>query len=82
MVELYQKKIFKMKKIYFSILLLFLTGCADKTGFTLHYYSECHGEYDYYGVYHEVCPNNLIDYKTLRIKDKVKKDDGQCLQCN
>jgi len=75
-----------MKKIIFLIPLFFL-GCADKTGFTLRYYDECYGEYDYYGVYHEVCPHNLIDYKTIKaipkkIKDNLKKDNGQCLQCN
>jgi hypothetical protein len=82
-----------MKKIYLFTLLLFLTGCADKTGFTLHYYSGCYGEYDYYGEYREVCPHNLIDYKTIKaIPEKLKKqiakdkettkDNGQCLQCN
>jgi hypothetical protein len=77
-----------MKKLYFFILtILFLTSCADKTGFTMHYYSECHGEYDYYGVYREVCPNNFIEYKTIKnfskkIKNKLKKDNNQCLQCN
>jgi len=36
-----------MKKIFILIPLFFL-GCADKTGFTLKYYDECYGEYDYY----------------------------------
>jgi len=88
LIKLYQKKNLKMKKLYLFILLLFfLTGCADKTGFTLHYYSDCHGEYDYYGVYHEVCPHNIINCKTIeaipgKIKNSIKKDNGQCLQCN
>jgi len=73
-----------MKKIFFLIPLFFL-GCADKTGFTLRYYDECYGEYDYYGVYKEVCPHNLIDYKTIKeLPHKIKIDnkDNQCLQCN
>jgi len=64
-----------MKKIYLFILLIFfLAGCADKTGYTLRYYDECHGEYDAYGVYREVCPHNVIECGC--------KKDRKCLDCN
>jgi hypothetical protein len=74
-----------MKKIlFFIILALFLSGCIDKKGISLHYYPECHENYDLYGVYYENCENNICDFvKKGNITTCVEKKNRKiCLDCN
>jgi hypothetical protein len=59
---------------FFIILALFLTGCVNKKGISLNYYPECKEYYDYYGVYHKECENNICNFK--------KKKKNLCLNCN
>jgi hypothetical protein len=69
----------KISKSLLIILPLFFIGCVNKKGVSLNYYPGCHEYYDYYGVYHEKCDNNIynFDYK----KDK-KELPPVCLDCN
>jgi hypothetical protein len=66
-----------MRILLFFLLIFLLGGCVNKEGISLKYYDNCHPEYDYYGTYHYVCPDNIVNFKN-------KKNDSpkDCLQCN
>jgi IMP cyclohydrolase len=70
-----------MKQAGFFLIImipLFFIGCVDKEGISLKYYPECHEYYDYYGVYHEKCDNNIYNFKTKKKRNAVPL----CLDCN
>jgi hypothetical protein len=64
-----------LKYLLFIILSILLTSCVNNKGISLKYYDNCTPYYDLYGVYHEECTNNVINYK------KEEKNIGDCLQC-
>jgi hypothetical protein len=66
-------------KYLFLIIPLFFIGCVNKKGISLKYYPECKEYYDYYGVYHEKCENNV--YNTGSKKER-KQLPPVCLDCN
>jgi len=60
----------KILTILFSILLF--SGCANKHGISLKYYSDCEEYYDLQGYYHKDCgKDDLMTYEEI----KVKKDE-------
>jgi len=63
-------------KVLLLLITLVFVGCVNKTGISANYYDRCHTEYDMYGNYKTVCPDNFYEYK------KNKTDKKDCLQCN
>jgi hypothetical protein len=65
-----------MKKIsLFSLLLLVsFSGCVNKHGVSLKYYSDCKEYYDLQGFYHKECgEDDLVTYEQM--KDVIKKKE-------
>jgi len=67
-----------MKKILFLIPLFFIS-CVNKQGISLKYYPECKEYYDYYGVYHKKCENNIYNFDSEKNKNSPPPI---CLDCN
>ncbi len=61
------------------IIPLFFAGCVNKKDISLKYYPDCHEYYDYYGVYHKECDNNIYNFDDNK---KKKKLPPVCLDCN
>ncbi len=62
-----------------SIMLLFVTflfsGCLNKHGVSLHYYSDCQEYYDLQGYYHKKCgDDDVVTYKEIKKAFKIKKE--------
>jgi hypothetical protein len=71
-----------MKKIYLYITLvsLFLSGCVNKHGISLKYYSDCKEYYDLQGYYHKECgDDDIITYKGTKefIQESAKSLSGE-----
>jgi len=66
-----------MKKLHVFVLLLLafvFTGCVNKHGVSLKYYSDCKEYYDYDGYYHKECgEDDIVTYE--EIKKPFKTDD-------
>ncbi len=66
-----------MKKLFFLILLftLFLfSGCVNRHGVSIKYYSDCKEYYDMQGYYHKECgDDDVVTYKELHHAIKKKK---------
>ncbi|MBA1437994.1 MAG: hypothetical protein FAF05_03230 [Epsilonproteobacteria bacterium] len=66
-------------KIIVPLLLLltfFQTGCVNKHGISLKYYSDCKEYYDLQGFYHKECgDDDIVTYKQMRnaFKEKTKE---------
>jgi len=43
-------------------------GCVNKRGVSATYYNDCKEYYDYQGVYHKACDDNVIEYKEVKEK--------------
>jgi len=69
-----------MKKLYFLIILgAVFSGCVNKHGVSLKYYSDCKEYYDLQGYYHKECgDDDIVTYKAIRnvLKRKDKKPKG------
>ncbi len=55
----------------------FLSGCVNKHGISMKYYSDCKEYYDLQGYYHKECgKDDAITYKEVKeaFKNKNKKD--------
>lgn len=50
--------------IFFT--LIFFMGCVNKRGVSATYYNDCKEYYDYQGVYHKACDDNVIEYKEVK----------------
>jgi len=62
--------------VLFSI--LFMTGCVNKHGISLKYYSDCKEYYDLQGYYHKECgEDDIITYKEIHQALKKKKEEPQ-----
>ncbi len=70
------KKIFSF--IFLFIFIIMLSGCINKQGISLNYYPECKEYYDYYGVYHKKCENNIYNFDS-KTKNQLPP---VCLDCN
>ena len=55
---------------------LFFTGCVNKHGFSMKYYSDCKEYYDLQGYYHKECgDDDIITYKEM--KNAIKKKEAE-----
>ena len=64
--------------LFFLTCTLFFSGCLNKHGIALKYYSDCKEYYDLQGYYHKECgEDDIITYKELGKKFKVKKKQSQ-----
>lgn len=56
-----------MKTILIFLTALLLQGCLyfNERGVSGRYYNGCREYYDVMGVYHKVCDENIVDYKTV-----------------
>jgi len=55
---------------------LFFTGCLNKHGISLKYYSDCKEDYDLQGYYHKECgKDDLVTYEEL--KKAIKKKEPE-----
>ena len=68
-----------MKFLIFITLLLLFSGCINKHGISLKYYSDCKEYYDVQGFYHKKCgDDDIVTYKSVKDKFKFRKlDDVQ-----
>lgn len=60
-----------MRYFLLTIITLIFSGCFNKNGISLKYYSECDEYYDMQGYYHNKCgKDDLISYEELGKKSK------------
>jgi len=76
-----------MKKILLALpTLLLLSGCVNKHGVSMKYYSDCKEYYDLEGNYHKECgEDDIFTYKGVKeaLSTEKEKDDtiyGEPLQ--
>ena len=70
-----------MKTLTFIFITLLLSGCVNKHGVSLKYYSECKEYYDMQGYYHKECgEDDIVTYKG--VKDSVEKGVDYLLEDN
>ena len=70
------KKILYLISIIFSLFLL--SGCVNKHGVSLKYYSDCKEYYDMQGYYHKDCgEDDIITYKAIGDALKEEKKEPQ-----
>ena len=63
-----------IKLILLLLFTIFVTGCVNKHGISLKYYSDCKEYYDMQGYYHKKCgDDDIITYKEM--KNALKKKD-------
>ena len=69
-----------MKKILYLISIIFtlflFSGCVNKHGVSLKYYSDCKEYYDMQGYYHKDCgEDDIVTYKAIgdALKEKEKE---------
>ena len=58
-----------MKAIFFLTIIttLFFSGCVNKHGISLKYYSDCKEYYDVQGYYHKECgDDDVVTYKQIK----------------
>ena len=70
----------RMKRKFFLLVLpLFVSGCFNEHGVSLHYYSDCEEYYDAQGYYHKKCDKDLVQYKELKeaLKPAQNPKNGQ-----
>jgi len=62
-----------IKIILLTLALLLFSGCFNKNGISLKYYSECEEYYDMQGYYHKKCgKDDIVSYE--EIKEVFKKE--------
>ena len=55
-----------IKLILLLLFTIFATGCVNKHGISLKYYSDCKEYYDMQGYYHKKCgDDDIITYKAM-----------------
>ena len=55
---------------------LFFTGCVNKHGISMKYYSDCKEYYDLQGYYHKECgDDDIVTYKEMKNLIKRKKPE-------
>jgi hypothetical protein len=64
-----------IKIILLTITLFFTSGCMNKNGISLKYYSECEEYYDMQGYYHKKCgDDDFVSYEQIKEVFKKKKE--------
>jgi hypothetical protein len=66
--------------LFFTLTTLFFTGCINKHGVSLKYYSNCKEYYDLQGYYHKECGNDdIVTYKEGAefLKESAKSMSGK-----
>ena len=68
-----------MKKFSFLFglfIVMLLSGCVNKHGVSMKYYSDCKEYYDLQGYYHKECgEDDVVTYE--QVKDVFKRKDTQ-----
>ena len=71
-----------MKKVWIFFLFVgmlpFISGCVNKHGISLRYYSDCKEYYDIEGLYHKDCgDDDIVTYEEIkkRFKKEKKRED-------
>jgi len=70
-----------MKIILYIVMVFstfFLSGCLNKHGISMKYYSDCKEYYDVQGYYHKECgKDDIITYKELdkKVTNLIKKKE-------
>ena len=55
---------------------LFFSGCVNKHGVSIKYYSDCKEYYDLQGYYHKECgDDDVVTYKAM--KEAIKKKEAE-----
>jgi len=54
-----------MIKYLFIVSLFLLSGCTNKNGISMKYYSDCNEYYDLQGYYHKECGDDIVTYKDI-----------------
>jgi len=67
-----------MKNILYLFILLgfllFFSGCVNKHGISMKYYSDCKEYYDLQGYYHKECgEDDIVTYKEIKEALKTKE---------
>ena len=71
------------KTILFTtfIMIITMSGCVNKHGIALKYYSECKEYYDYQGGYHKECgEDDVVTYEEIKEKFKKKEKDPNLIE--
>ncbi len=64
----------KWLPLFALLTLTLLSGCVNKHGISLYYYSDCKEYYDLGGMYHKECgDDDIITYKEIEKKFKKEK---------
>ena len=71
-----------MKKILLALpTLLLLSGCVNKHGVSMKYYSDCKEYYDLEGNYHKECgEDDIFTYKDVKKALTKKKKDTTVIE--
>jgi hypothetical protein len=73
-----------MKKLHVFVLLLLafiFTGCVNKHGVSLKYYSDCKEYYDLQGYYHKECgEDDIVTYEEVKDAFKEEKKDENLIE--
>jgi len=68
-----------MIKILLFLFMLFFSGCVNKHGISLKYYSDCEEYYDLQGYYHKDCgKDDVMTYKEMH--SKIQKLKGRVFE--
>ena len=63
----------KKRLLLFGLTIFVFTGCVNKHGVSLKYYSDCKEYYDLQGFYHKECgEDDIVTYK--EVKDAFKEE--------
>ncbi|MDD2906898.1 MAG: hypothetical protein PHH41_07795 [Sulfurimonas sp.] len=64
-----------IKIILLAISFLLFSGCFNKNGVSMKYYSECEEYYDLQGYYHKDCgKDDVVSYEQMKEVLKKKKE--------
>lgn len=68
--------------LFFTLITLLFSACANERGISARYYNDCKEYYDLQGHYHKDCPDNIIEYKSIKeapgkAYDALTKDENK-----
>jgi len=69
-----------IKFLFLGVIIILFTGCVNRHGVSLKYYSDCEEYYDLQGYYHKDCgKDDVITYKemqdhAMRVKAIILKE--------
>ena len=71
----------KKKLLLFGLTFFTFSGCVNKHGVSLKYYSDCKEYYDMQGFYHKECgKDDIITYKEVKNAFKEKKRNPNLIE--